>query len=558
MEKLERDLLEEIVRRRKMEYYQKNPMAWLKERFGENPASFKWSILGEQYEDHKYDGDKDPIFNAWQSLADGEWASLSAATGTGKTYTLSRIVYWFLDCFPDSLIVTSAPKEQQLKLHLWSEIGKSFMKFKKIRPEAKLTSLRLSLSDIDEENPYDGHQAVGFVAGTGSDEQSATKAQGFHREHMLIITEETPGMGGAVMTAFKNTSTGDNNLILAVGNPDSELDELAQFSELAHVNDFRISAYDYPNVVLKRTIFPGAVTVQSIERRKNDYGEDSPLFLSRVRGISPKQSSNSVIHIDWIEKAFKRKVVKDEIFYKNALGVDVANSQNGDLASCCYGEGSTLMDVIEFRCPSASDITYNLIYDDDQLDEIEQGMKDNRLRTMRKYLSVDDTNTEDEVLFQRYPIPLIEDYDIQPQDIGVDAVGVGVSTINTFKNLGFKVTSLHGGQWEEAIPVDRETGKPMYKFMNLRAQMWWELREDLRKGKLRINIKSKDIQKRIKKELGAPRFEMRENAIVIESKDKIIKKLAKSPNLGDSIVYWNWMRKGYRSRNSMALPMAGG
>lgn len=530
-------------------------MYWLEHRFGENPQSFQWSSINKEiYDKHIYDGDKDPIYNAWMSIATGNWASLYAATGTGKTYSLSRIVFWFLDCFDDSLIVTSAPKESQLKLHLWSEIGRAFHKFKAIRPEAKLTSLRLSLSDIDEENPYDGHQAVGFVAGTGSDEQSATKAQGFHRKDMLIITEETPGMNSAVMTAFKNTSTGTNNQILAVGNPDSELDELATFSELAHVKDFRISAFDYPNVVLDKELFPGAVTNMSIDRRRNEYGEDSPLFKSRVRGISPKQSSNSVISVKWIEDAFERTEVKDELLYKNALGVDVANSQNGDLASCCYGKGSTLEDVIEFRCPSASDIVYNLIYDDDKLDEIEASMKTNRLKTIRNFISVEDSNTEEEALFNRYDIPMIQDYDIDTTNIGIDAVGVGVSTINTFNNLGYKVTSLHGGQWEEAIPMIND--KPMYKFINLRAQMWWELREDLRKGKIRINIKSKALRQKIKKELGAPRFEVRDNSIVIESKDKIIKRLRKSPNIGDSIVYWNWMRKGYRATSSIALPIA--
>lgn len=556
-----RALLEEQYKRELFKRYRRDPMYWVEHRFGEKATSFKWSDISPLYEDHIYDGDKDPIYNAWQALANGHWASVAAATGTSKTYTLARIVYWFLDCFDDSLIVTSAPKESQLKLHLWAEIGKSFTKFKKLRPEAKLNSLRLSLTDEDDpDDPYAGWQAVGFVAGTGSEEQSATKAQGFHRKNMLIITEETPGMNGAVMTAFKNTSTGGNNLILAVGNPDSELDELATFSELAHVRDYRISAFDYPNVVLDKEIFPGAVTRASIERRRNEYGEDSPLFRSRVRGISPKQSSNSVISIKWIEEAFERKEVKDNMHYNNALGIDVANSNNGDLACCVYGNGPILQEAIEFRCPSASDIVYNLIYDDEKLDEIEAKMNGDedltRLRALRNYISVDDTNTENAQLFNRYDIPMITEYNIDTQYIGIDAVGVGVSTINTFTNLGFKVTSLHGGQWEEAIPLDPSTEKPMFKFMNLRAQMWWELREDLRKGKLRINIKSPRIRKQIKKELGAPRFEMRDNTIVIESKKKIIEKLSKSPNLADAIVYWNWMRKGYRVSGSVALPIA--
>jgi hypothetical protein len=43
---------------------------------------------------------------------------------------------------------------------------------------------------------------------------------------MLIIMEECAGMPMPIMNAFQNTCTGGNNPILAVGNPDSELDVL--------------------------------------------------------------------------------------------------------------------------------------------------------------------------------------------------------------------------------------------------------------------------------------------------------------------------------------------
>ena len=536
----------EKLRRLKMIEYQRDPMLWLEERFGEDRKSFQWS-QHPGYEDHIWDGDKDPIYNAWNSLANGSWAAIPAATGTSKTYALSRIVLWFLDAFPDSLVVTSAPKEPQLKLHLWSEIGKVFHKFKKIRPAAKLTSLRLSLGNVDPDNPYDGHQAVGFVAGVGAEEESATKAQGFHRQHMLLICEETPGMNNAVMTAFKNTSTGNNNMILAVGNPDSQLDPLHLFGNLANVNRYRISAMDYPNVVLDKELYPGAVTRASIERRRIDYGEDSGLFRSRVRGIAPKQGADSLIRMEWFEQCIDN-VFEDDIHYYNAIGIDVANSETGDKGSVCYGQGSICKELIEFTCPSASAIAYNLLYPQETILQMQQDLMDKRDRLGASPLK---SNT-----IPFYEIPRLSDYEISEDCVGVDNVGVGVSTLNTFVDSGWDVVGLSGGQWEEAVPLDNED-KPMFKFISLRAQMYWRAREDLRLGKVGIAIKDKKVRNELMLELVAPKFKVKDNAIYVEKKEEIIKRIGKSPNKADSFVYWNWMRHGFRVRGG-EMPLFAG
>lgn len=539
----------EKLKRLKMLQYQQDPMLWLEERLGEDRTSFQWSLL-EGYENHSWDGDKDPIYSAWMSLANKEWSSIEAATGTSKTYGLARIVLWFLDCFPDSLTITSAPKQDQLKLNLWAEIGKLYKKFKKFRPESKMTSLKLSLTSIDEDDddPYSGWQAIGFVAGVGAEEQSATKAQGFHRANMLIVCEECPGMSNAVLTAFKNTCTGENNVILAVGNPDSQLDPLHMFGELLNVNNVRISAYDYPNVVLDKEMYPGAVTRASIERRKIDYGENSGLYLSRVRGISPKQGADSLIRMEWFEQCIDN-VFEPEIYYYNAVGVDVANSETGDKGAVCYGIGAVCMDIREFICPSASAIAYNLLYPQEKIYEIEQDLAATRQRLGAKPLESN--------VMPYYDIPRLSDFDIQEECIGVDNVGVGVSTLNALLEAGWDATGLSGGQWEEAIPEDEE-GKPMYKFISLRAQMYWKCREDLRLGTIGI---SSDIPKetllQLKKELVSPKFKVKDNAIYVEKKEEIIKRIGGSPNTADAFVYWNWMRQGYKVRGG-ELPFIAG
>ena len=413
-----RNLQIEKVRRLQKEVWRKKPLVWLKDRFKEDPADYKWT-LRPGYEGHKWDGDIDPLSSAWEALAQNHWVGIEAATGTSKTFLLSRVIFWFLDVYENSLVVTTAPKQDQLKLHLWAEVNNAFHKFKRIRPKAELLSLRLKVDGLridaveDEESFADSWHAVGFVSGTGTEEQSATRAQGFHRENMLLISEETAGMHHAVMTAFKNTCTGTRNMILAVGNPDSELDTLHQFCMLQHVKKFRISAYDYPNVVQKEEIIKGAVTIGSIERRVIEYGRQSQLFLSRVRGISPEQSIDSLIKVSWIKNCIRKADLA--VHGENAVGVDVSNSEAGDKAALAWGKNNRLIHVHEFQCSNATHLAYNLMYDEFELEA-------------RGY-----TN---------YHTWRLDQLNIGANQVGVDSVGVGVATVNAFVDMSMIVLQL--------------------------------------------------------------------------------------------------------------------
>ncbi len=465
---------------------------------------------------------------------------------TGKTYFLARIVFWFLDCFENSLVVTSAPSETQLKLGLWSELSMLFPKIKQVRPKAEKFKLRLTMegdSDNDETmsdhamTQKDSWHAVGHIAGTKADEVSANKARGFHREHMLIILEECTGIPVSILTAFINTCTGNLNFILAVGNPNHEFDALHQLSLHKDCLSVRISALDHPNIVLNKSKIKGCVERSRIENRKNEYGEKSPLYEAMVRGISPTQGINSLIKVEWVE-ACMDTYNDDTIVSYNAVGVDVANSTLGDKACTCFGVGNTVVRIDEFPCANATHLAYNLIMDSDYLKESK---------------------------YSDYKLPCVQDYAISPSNIGVDSVGIGVATVNAFVDMGYNVQSLEGGVWQESIPKEErwENGvmkyKPMYSFYNLRSQMYWQAREDLRQKHVNIRPPNTLIAKQLMKELCIPQFRINGSKIQVESKTDIKKRLGgKSPNVADAFVYWNWMRLGHRVQNKEFIGVFGG
>lgn len=457
--------------------------------------TIEWS-KGAGYEGHVWDGDRDPIAEIFRAVMRREWVAVSSATGIGKTFAgACLLLYWLRRFRGNGRVVTIAPKHDQLALHLWAEVGRLFPAF----GMGTLQALRLRM---EEGNDIWG--AVGFVAGVSAQEakQSASKAQGFHGENMLVIIEETPGVHEAVMAAFENTATAPNNVLVAFGNPNSQTDTLARFGGMPHVRLIRASAYDHPNVVSGRAdVVKGAQTKEGLARLRGKYGsEEHPMFLSRARGIPPAQATDALIRWDWLVAASEREVVEDG---PGAMGVDVANSEAGDEAAIVRGKGGRILDIAAFPCPNA-----------------------NRLG--------------ERVVMEARALGIRGEY------IGVDSVGVGAGTVNECERLGMRIRALNGG---EKAAVIYENGRIQTDtFLNLRSQMLWALREDLRNGEIAMPFDEEAFV-----DLTTPRWiEQSDKSVRVESKDEIKKRLGRSPNKGDAIVYWNWVRKARTGRGAIA------
>lgn len=470
------------------ELYKKDMILWAVERLGVPENTLRWS-LNPGYADHKWDGTPDPFVRAAQSLAEWRNVGIESATGTGKTFFLALATLWFLDVHTDPLVVTTAPKEAQLTLHMWKELGRLWPKFQVLRPSATLTKLRILLEPL---NPAKG-MAVGFACGVGADEESATKAQGFHADNMMIITEETPGIHRAIMTAFEHTSVGEHNIRFAVGNPDSTQDELHRFCESPYVDTIRVSSHDHPNIVAQNAnIIPGAVSKKSIDEKRSKYGPDSRLYRSRVRGLCPEESSESLIRWSLCRMASHyppEQVMTIRGEGPNALGVDVANSENGDKAAIAHGFGGQLLTVHSFQCPDANVLG---------------------LQVTQKMVALG----------------------VVMKHCGVDTVGVGAGTYNEMKRLGFRIQSLNGGE------KPKELARREEEFNNLRSQMWWQLRVDLEAGRVAL-----PDDEELWEDISSVHWETRNGKIVVESKEKIKIRLGRSPDKGDAAVYWNWVRQ---------------
>lgn len=114
--------------------------------------------------------------------------------------------------------------------------------------------------------------------------------------------------------------------------------------------------------------------------------------------------------------------------------------------------------------------------------------------------------------------------------INVDVIGVGSSVYDILMSHNLKVDGINGASGSEATD---KTG--FFGFLNRRAELWWKFREALDPES------GEDIclppGNELLADLCTPRYKVTTRGIQVESKEEIIKRIGRSPDRGDSIVY---------------------
>jgi len=73
-------------------------------------------------------------------------------------------------------------------------------------------------------------------------------------------------------------------------------------------------------------------------------------------------------------------------------------------------------------------------------------------------------------------------------------------------------------------------------FVNKRAEAWWALRQELDPSQEGGSVIALPPDPELRADLAAPRWSLRPNGILIESKDELRKRLGRSPGKGDACV----------------------
>lgn len=114
--------------------------------------------------------------------------------------------------------------------------------------------------------------------------------------------------------------------------------------------------------------------------------------------------------------------------------------------------------------------------------------------------------------------------------ISVDVIGVGSSVYDALMDMGVTCKPINSSNASDATDKSGQL-----TFGNLRAEMWWKMRDLLDpSADTGIAIPPGET---VRSDLCAPRYKTKGRSIMIEAKDEIKKRIGRSPDIGDALVY---------------------
>lgn len=443
----------------------------------------------------------DPVFFAETILGHNIWSvprqimqaiakprarvAVKSCHASSKTFSAAEAVLW--TPYAGGIAITTAPTSRQVRRLVWAEVNGMYPLAKfPLGGEMLQTEFRIA-PDL-------------YALGLSTD--AGVNFQGFHARpggFMLVVLDEAPGVEPAVYAAIEGIRAGGDVRVLALGNPDVPSGPFydAFGSDRTGWQTFTIDAFDTPNLEdeerpghhltldelinlpdhrLDYAPRPYLITRRFIVEKYAEWGLSSPLWQSKVRGQFPDQSEDSLFSLAWLEAASRRDLdgrPEDVI----EAGVDVAGP----------GEDETVLTVRHGP----------------------------QVLLQRGWSQADPRG---EVLAALRP------YGEKLSTVKVDSVGQGHYFARHLEDNGYrgKIVDVNVGE----SPNDKE------RYVNLKAEIYWGLRQRLRDGHLSGLTNEKVIS-----QMASIKYSHNARGqVVIESKDDARKRGVKSPDYAESLM----------------------
>lgn len=475
---------------------------WPSEIYRSDPVRFAHEILG---------------FEPWarqieiaETLASGKRRiAVSSGHKIGKSSAAAWIGLWFFCSFKDARVVFTSKTARQVDQILWREVtrmqGRSGSCLDCVREAAQAEPPRRAPRPCAHSSVIEGHP--GKLARTGLKSDDFRELMGFTaREveavagisgaNVLYVVDEASGVDDLIFEAIKGNLAGGGYLLL-LSNPTKTEGEFfdAFFDEKKRelYTTFRVSSEETPNVTSGEDVIPGLATRTYIEEMKLEYGEDSALYKIRVKGLHVLGEDGKIITASMIAAAQDRweDTVGEGRLH---IGLDPAESAQGDETAIAVRRGKKLLEVLTFRGIGVDEILVHVL---------------DAIKVHRQ---------------QARELPAL---------LKVDAEG----------NIGYKMynrLTAHADEHPrdfEVFPV-RASDRPRTKyarFDRLRDQLWASFADWIKDdGAIPEDLK-------LGKELHAPQlFEADNGRYKISPKSELKKVLGRSPDRADATVLATW------------------
>ena len=410
--------------------------------------------------------------------------SVRSAHDTGKSFTAAQMTAWWLSVHPlgSAFVVTTAPTAPQVEVILWREIGK-------VKRSANLPG-RITSGNIPKWKT--ANEEIIAYGRKPADLKNATEAaqafQGIHARYILVIMDEACGIPEWLWNAVETIATNKFARVLAIGNPDvPETPFEKTHLPTSRWKSLKISAFDTPAFTgedVPVALLTDLVSPDWVDARKQEWGEQSPLYMSKVLAEFPEVSEETLIHPRLIQMAQFADRSKEALDDPGRFGLDIARSANKNENACYRNRAGHLR--LEFANYEA-----------------------NTMRTAGRAVRLLNRTGGN--------VPMV-----------VDTVGVGGGVHDRLKEQGFPVQAFVASE-APTTPTNKK------RFVNRRSEQWWNFRKQFEQGM--IDLPSTEEDAKLISQLMSIRYIIRSDGkILVEPKEDMEDRGLPSPDRADAAM----------------------
>lgn len=425
-----------------------------------------------------------------ESVRDNPCTAVRSCHGAGKSFVAGQVILWFLYAFSPSIVLSTAPTWRQVEKLVWKEVRASHSR-------ARNAGRPLGGSLLPASPELQIVRDQWYAAGLSTNDPD--RFQGYHEEHLLVVVDEAAGVPEDIHEAVEGVLTSEHTRLLLLGNPTSVGGTFHKAFKSPRYRAIHISAFDTPNFTafgITEQDFrdntweakltgplpnPKLITPAWGYDKFVKWGPDSVAYQARVAGNFPEGADDTLIPLAWVEAA-QARWLDAEPGEPVEIGCDVAR----------YGSDETVI-------------------------AIRRGI---RVEPLLVYAQKDTMETAGLVKAAHV--------ETGATAIKVDEIGIGAGVVDRLKELKCPATGVN---------VATAAAEPE-RFTNLRAELWWNLRELLDPNpRVNPNPIALPPDDQLLADLTNVKYKIDSRGrIQLESKEEIKKRLGRSPDRGDAVV----------------------
>ena len=216
--------------------------------------------------------------------------------GLGKSVFAALIVLWAGCTSSDCKIITTASAWRQLEEYLWPEIHKWYSKvnWEKVKNAGGSANVRLLTLECQF-----GEFCKAFAVAS----DNPVTIEGAHAERVIYVFDEAKAIpAGTWESAEGAFSTPGDHFKIALSTPG---DTSGVFYSICS-RQKGYGSWIVRHVSLREAIRAGRITLEWAREKRAAWGKDSPAYQTRVWGIFATDSPDAVIPFTWVQMAVQR------------------------------------------------------------------------------------------------------------------------------------------------------------------------------------------------------------------------------------------------------------